>query len=75
MSATLYCEPVQKDFSSLPDELMFALRKRFSLGLDGYVFGYSEIQYLQALADQEIDGATKLMDLIEQHGKVRVFQN
>jgi hypothetical protein len=75
MSSTLVYEPVviQKNFG-LDDELKFVLRKAFSDGRVNLVFSQKDTDYLRGLRDAGIKGANELIDAINEHEQVRVYE-
>lgn len=73
MSATLYWKPVSKENNSLSDELKFALRKKYNAAK--VVMGYGEIPYLEGLLHAGIEDAKDLIDAIEQHEEVEVWES
>lgn len=74
MSMSLYWLPViHRDGKHLPDALKFALRKRHNGHVD-IVLTESSIGYLQGLSDAGVDGAETLIEALEVHGEIRVFE-
>jgi len=75
MSSNLMWKPIRDDGESLPDSLKFALRKRFGNGtIKEAELDSDDISYLTGLADCGIVGANELIDLIEKHGKVSIWE-
>lgn len=85
MSRSLYWRPAPKDpppGAQLPDDLMFALRKRaerdWGLLSGGIPLDKADIPYLEGLADgggEELaEGANELIAAIREHGAVEVWQ-
>lgn len=73
MSMNLYWEPQHRDADDLPDSLKFALRKRYGPCVDT-VFTTQDISYLRGLEDAGVKGASDLIEAIEKHDAVRVFE-
>ena len=71
MSSYLNWEPVDRPKGTLPDELKFALRKRFREPVDTTMHN-SSVPYLEGLRDAGVKGAQALLDAIEKHGEVTV---
>lgn len=71
MSSTLFWRPAQPAKSrTLPDDLKRALRCTERTFDDG---DPTDDAYLLGLQDAGIDGAGKLRDLVEKHGRVTVW--
>lgn len=70
MSQNLYYS-LPSTAKPLPDALKYALRKRRNSPCTMYI---SDIPYLQGLADAGVDGAQQLIELIERHEEVEVFE-
>lgn len=74
MSSTLYWVPVVQTGKSLPDELKYALRKKFG----GYICNTrllsGHIEYLNGLRDAGTKGAQELIDAIEKHGEIEISE-
>ena len=68
MGSTLYWRP-NKSIGHLPDELKWKLK----LGGQA-IFTQSDIPYLKGLADCEIKGAKKLIELIEKYEEVLLYE-
>ena len=71
MSSNLVWQPVKANYKNLPDELKFAMRKRF----DGHVkttMDESDAGYLQGLRDAGVKGAQELLDAIAKYGEIEV---
>lgn len=72
MSASLYWEPAARQRSKpLPDALKFALRKRYN---GEAVLDRHDVPYLEGLRDADVEGAQDLIDLIEKHDAVRIWE-
>lgn len=64
MSSTLMWRP-NKAKGDLPDELKYKLK------LQGErIFDSTDVPYLQGLADCNVKGATKLIELIKKYGEI-----
>jgi hypothetical protein len=74
MSSNLYWEPTQRPKKDLPDALKFALRKRASDGHVEMVMDTNDLQYLYGLRDAGVKGADDLIEAIQKHGEVRVWE-
>lgn len=66
MSSSLVWRP-KKHRGTLP----YALKQKIE-GILPRTFSSGDVQYLQGLADCDIDGAKKLIQLIEKHGEIEV---
>lgn len=73
MSMNLYWQPVINTENDLSDALKFALRKRYQHGMDIRMDG-GDLSYLQGLLDAGIEDAQTLIDAIEKHGVIRVYE-
>lgn len=72
MSQSLYWKPVIKQRSNdLDDQLKFILRDKNKIPAD---FGFADLQYLEGLRDAGIRGAEDLIEAINKHEVVRVFE-
>ena len=71
MSATLIWR-VPKKGNSLPDALKFALRKRYSEGV--HTMTEHDLPYLEGLRDGGVDGAQVLIDAINKHDEIEVWE-
>ncbi len=72
MSSSLCWEPVKGIANrTLPTALKFALRKRFGEPVR-VVVSNSTVPYLEGLRDAGVEGAEKLIDLIEKHGEINL---
>lgn len=58
---------------TLSDQLKYALRKRYTQGINGYM-DEDEVSYLRGLVDGGVEDAQKLIDAIEKHGDIEVFE-
>ena len=74
MSMNLYWRPVPTNKIGLDDALKFALRKRYGGCVGGVTMDYNDIGYLNGLKDAGIDGAETLIDAIEKHDEIYVFE-
>jgi hypothetical protein len=74
MTMNLYWEPAQREpEGDLSDKLKFVLRKRCGGTVDT-VLSEMDIQYLNGLIDAGVEDAQQLIDAIEKHGSIRVFE-
>ncbi len=75
MSTNLYWLPMkpQKAYD-LSTELKFALRNRDNEGCVNMVLDDQAIGYLRGLLDAGVKDAEILIDAIEKHGSVKVFE-
>ena len=73
MSMNLYWEPVDRDAHDLDDKLKYALRNRYGGTVDT-IMNESDVRYLEGLLDAGIKDAQDIIDAIEKHGRVRVFE-
>ena len=74
MSATLRWR-LPDHGSSLPYELRKALEKRFDLSGPHTISSDDavDLAYIEALADQQVPGASDLQKAIEKHGRIELF--
>lgn len=71
----LYWLPVSpKRGKGLPDKLKFVLRERFEYPVR-VEFDEHTIGYLQGLHDAGVEGAEELIEAIEKHGRIQVFES
>lgn len=75
MSTTLYWKPVTLEAGYLPDELKYILQKRYEGYIEGVTIGPKSLNYLEGLKDAGVKGAEELMELIEQHEKIRIWES
>lgn len=74
MSYNLYWMPVvDPDYKSLPDALKFKFRDLFGYPVDRELDN-AAIPQLRALEVCKVEGAKELIELIEKHGSVRVWE-
>ncbi len=64
--------PIEK--TCLPDELKFILRRRYELDQGPHRLKYEDRCYLQGLADADIDGAEKLLSLLDENRTIEIFE-
>ena len=75
MNTSLYWAPiVEQPKTSLPDELMYALRHRFGNPIHNRSMNRDDYWYLQGLSDAGVRGADELWKLIEKYGSVRLTE-
>ena len=74
MSSTLRWRPTHTSGNDLPYELKRALHKRTDGEPVKGEFTEASIQYLQGLRDGGVVGADKLIEAIEKHGSVEVWE-
>lgn len=74
MSSNLYWKPVMKESNDLPDELKYALQKRYEGYIEGTILEYDDISYLEGLRDAGVKGAQDLIEAIKQHDLVRIWE-
>ena len=73
MTTSLYWKPVTTETNNLPDEIMYALRKRYGTGVSTRLNRHS-LEYLKGLTDAGVLGALELADAIEMHGEIELFE-
>lgn len=74
MGTNLVWEPViHKEQESLPIGLKWALRKRYGASVNRELDS-GDLSYLQGLADADLEGAQVLIDAIEKHDVIRVWE-
>jgi hypothetical protein len=73
VSQTLKWRPRWQSGDTLSDQLKYALRKRYTQGINGYM-DEDEVSYLRGLVDGGVEDAQKLIDAIEKHGDIEVFE-
>ena len=74
MTMNLYWEPAEREPSGdLDDKLKFALRNRCGGTVDT-ILTTQDLSYLNGLTDAGIKDAETLVDAIEKHGSIRVFE-
>ena len=72
MSSTLYWEPVKpKKGKSLETGLKWILQKKYGSPIN-VELGEADIPYLQGLADADTKDAQKLIDAIEEYGRIEL---
>ena len=74
MSSSLYWEPVNKENKYFPDELKYALRKRFGSLIERVALNYDDVSYLEGLRDAGVKGAEELISAIEKHDEVVIWE-
>jgi hypothetical protein len=73
MSTSLFWKPVKDYSGTLPDGLKYALRKMDEWHNGGpQTLTKSDIPFLRGLSIGDVDGADKLIYLIEKHGEIEV---
>lgn len=79
MIPMLYWKPaVEQKIADLPFDLKQVIAKRF-WGQDGslrgaaMLFGPTNIPYFSGLADAGINGADKVVELLEKHGEIYLY--
>lgn len=70
MSSTLYWKPTAAK-GDLPDALKYKLREEYQLPR---VFDAHDIPFLRGLKACGVDGADKLISLLEKYGELEVFE-
>lgn len=70
MSSTLKVEPANREKKSLPTGLKWVLQKKYKGVIHNQLMNLSDLPYLQALVDSEIEGAQELINFIEKHEEV-----
>lgn len=76
MSATLKYRPAGQG-KDLPDELKYALRKRYDGTIHKMVFRKDDaidMAYLAGLRDAGVKGADVLLEAIEKHSDIEVWE-
>lgn len=75
MGTNLYWEPVERKQNSVggDDGLKWALRKKYGERLDVELTSRS-LEYLEGLRDAGQENAQALIDAIEKHDAIRVFE-
>ncbi len=73
MLSNLYWEPLLTG-KLLPKELKLALSKRVGGSIVDRDYDESDLEFLDGLRIGGISGAATLMDLINKHGAVHVFE-
>jgi len=74
VSSNLYWLPVvPEEGNALDIQLKFTLRKRFHTPV-AVNFRRVDIPYLTGLADAGIDGAKELIEAIEKHSIIKVYE-
>lgn len=70
MSSTLTIEPSKRKKRNLPNDLKFALRKKFGGTISNQKMDCSDLSYISALIDMEIAGAFELKEYIEKYEEI-----
>jgi hypothetical protein len=70
MSSTLTIQPANRKKNSLPTELKWILQKKFNGIIHNRLMDRSDLSYLEALKDSDIDGAEELINFIEKYEEV-----
>ena len=73
MSSNLYWKPTREYSGHLPDALKFALRKKYDNPISEE-FNGEDIDFLTGLHIGGIEGADKLIELIQKHGSIIVHE-
>ena len=73
MSTNLYWEPVKHNAHPLSDKLKYALRNRSPI-LDNARMDSNDIPYLNGLSDAGIKDAQDLIDAINKHHEIIVWE-
>jgi hypothetical protein len=75
MTTNLYWRPkaTKKNNAGQDSELKWALQKRYGCPINK-IIGVSMIDYLQGLADGHVSGAQELIDAIEKHDEIELFE-
>ena len=72
MSCTLYWKPVSKKEYQVGDfQLRDILEKRYGYPSN---LNYSDIPYLEALVDAQVEGADELIEAIRKHDKIEIYK-
>ncbi len=75
VSSNLAWKPKETAAGYLPDRLKYVLAVRYGDRLtDGIAFSNANIQYLKGLMDAGVEGTGQLIDLIDKHGEIIVFE-
>ena len=72
MSSSLYWKPVKKHSGSLSDQLKFAIRAYTGDDYINCVVDSSFIDFLRGLDIAGTEDASKLINLIEKHGEIKL---
>lgn len=74
MSKSLCWEPIlPHKYKTLPDELKFILRDKYSLEDGGSKLNSASIPYLEGLKDANIKGADELINAINKYGNISIY--
>lgn len=70
MSSTLTMEPNSRKKEVLPTGLKWVLQKKYKGTIYDRTMDESDIPYIKALIDAEIEGAQELLDFLEKHESI-----
>lgn len=73
MTMNLYWRPVS-DGKSLPDDLEYALRKRWGEGWGERSLYTEDVPYLEGLRDAGLKSAQVLLNALEEHDQVVLYE-
>ena len=74
MSSSLEWRAINPPQHSLPNELKYTLRKKCGDPVRGILTSH-DIPYLEGLADAGIKGARQLIELVQEHMEIEVFES
>jgi hypothetical protein len=70
MSSTLKMEPANRKKKSLSYELKKVLQKKFGGIISHQLINMSDLSYIKALVDMEIEGSSDLLEYLEKHEEI-----